>query len=288
MKTKWKRFGLLTLSSIILCSAIVPLSCGLIACTHASDTNQSSTPSIANSRIPIDEIQNQANQIDSVPKAIAFANQTLSKYYSFEMFQKDFNHIVTKMLGPSALNEPKVTIDNNGTYASWNQDTLIEIKTNPDNSVTYTYQRDFISKNLICDFYDKSYPYELGTIKQEYKFNVIPVLVKETKTSDVFLRLSILFYMPSGNVVELFYLDENHYQFETINETSNEHEELEQDQIYHVDVLPWTLIQPEQLNIKFPLLKNHDYIKPVSPDFNESSHDQTTSHNQGIDNEIQN
>ncbi len=70
----------------------VPLALTSTSCTSTNNPSHSDHHDQTSNVIPLNELQAQADTINTVDEAVEFMNQTFAKYYSFDLFQRDFNH----------------------------------------------------------------------------------------------------------------------------------------------------------------------------------------------------
>ncbi len=184
-------------------ATIIPTALVLVSCTSSQPESPHSSQE-TNSTIPLASIQATADQIDNPTDAIAFLNQTLAQYYTFNMFKEDIVHAYHHY--HKDIEEPDEH-DSPGT----NQIML---------SAEYTTGIDFVEANADHRTINlNTYSYSIGTMvggsvnyRQFYNFYnipIIPVLVNVKGT--VYMGLaspfngdSISSLEPEGNVAKSF------------------------------------------------------------------------------------
>ncbi len=191
--------------TIVGFSAIIgPSGLYLTSCTSSHNNSQPEIDSSSHT-IPLASIQAQADQIDNPDDAIAFLNQTLARYYTYDMFKEDIVHAINH------YHKDIAEFDDHNPPGT-NQTML---------SDEYASGIDFIEPNAdhrTINF--NTFSYAIGTMvggsvysKQFYKlFNIpfVPVLVNVKGT--VYLGFtsplndsSFYFLEPEGNVSKSFF-----------------------------------------------------------------------------------
>ncbi len=257
MKSYAKKICAAIGGGLLVTSSLVSLACTSVACTSSGSSNHSDSPTSSESSpsaIPFADLQAQANLIDNVDDAIKFMNQSLAKYYSFEMFKKDFETSIVQGTDMKSIYDPIIHIDDSNGEYSWESIHLYTITPANDHTITLHYQRDALQrfKNHISN---NPYRYLLFKAMQNFDYRVAPILIKEQATGDVKMVLGNYKTRVRNDAIQIEVIDPNHY--ETTHQKADE-----QTTVNVVQNLIFAFkyqsgyISLEHFGFVFPLLKN--------------------------------
>ncbi len=243
MKTKLHKFTLASLSLLGLSGILLPTSLSLVACTSQPINEQDETviTSPETTKIPLTELQTQADQIDNLHDAYIFVNQVVSKYYTLAMLISDYQTFAKQTYDVDDIYAPEERNYQNGEDTTHMIIKMLPIIADDDQSVLFIYQTDAFQTVVTSDgLYHK-----ITKHIQTYKIQVTPCLtiLPETQTNTIGIQLSIMYVNNDITVTET--TDDNPRQARYNHNQQN----------FNPPSLLLTMVA-QQLKITFPLLNS--------------------------------
>ncbi len=102
MHKNLKHFVIPSLSIITLNGILFPCALSLVSCSQTPTSDIESKPTI----VSLDQLQAQANTIDSIDQAIILMNQALAMYYNSTLFISDFEDCYAKEYNSESIYQP--------------------------------------------------------------------------------------------------------------------------------------------------------------------------------------